>query len=64
MTSLREAGVEPNANVYAELGFTWRFLALQRSEYPERADPACRTYGPRTRREFLARRMLSGGRMT
>ena len=26
VTSLRENGIKPNANVYAELGSTWRFL--------------------------------------
>jgi uncharacterized protein len=29
VTSLREAGVAPNSNVYAELGSTWRFVALR-----------------------------------
>ncbi|MEJ2514065.1 MAG: amidohydrolase family protein [Gammaproteobacteria bacterium] len=29
VTSLAEAGVGPNANVYPELGSTWRFLALR-----------------------------------
>ena len=29
VTSLLEAGVAPNSNVYAELGSTWRFLGLR-----------------------------------
>ena len=29
VTSLAEAGVGPNGNVYAELGSTWRFLSLR-----------------------------------
>jgi uncharacterized protein len=32
VTSLQKAGVKPNANVYAELGSTWRFLALRSPE--------------------------------
>ena len=29
VTSLLKAGVEPNGNVYAELGSTWRFLSMR-----------------------------------
>jgi hypothetical protein len=29
VTSLQEAGVAPNSNVYAELGSTWRFVGLR-----------------------------------
>jgi uncharacterized protein len=29
ITSLQKAGVKPNANVYAELGSTWRFLSMR-----------------------------------
>jgi uncharacterized protein len=29
VTSVQSAGVKPNANVYAELGSTWRFLAMR-----------------------------------
>ena len=29
VTSLAEAGVAPNSNVYAELGSTWRFVAMR-----------------------------------
>lgn len=29
VTSLRQAGLEPNGNVYAELGSTWRFLSMR-----------------------------------
>ncbi|TFI56696.1 amidohydrolase [Sphingomonas parva] len=29
ITSLREAGVKPNSNVYAELGSTWRFASMR-----------------------------------
>ncbi len=32
ITSLDKAGVKPNANVYAELGSTWRFLALRKPD--------------------------------
>jgi uncharacterized protein len=32
VTSLQKAGVKPNGNVYAELGSTWRFLALRSPE--------------------------------
>ena len=32
VTSLQKAGVKPNSNVYAELGSTWRFLALRSPE--------------------------------
>lgn len=32
VTSLQKAGVKPNANVYAELGSTWRFLALRKPD--------------------------------
>jgi uncharacterized protein len=30
VTSLQEAGVRPNSNVYAELGSTWRFASLRK----------------------------------
>jgi predicted TIM-barrel fold metal-dependent hydrolase len=29
ITSVQQAGVKPNSNVYAELGSTWRFLSLR-----------------------------------
>jgi uncharacterized protein len=29
ITSVQKAGVKPNSNVYAELGSTWRFLAMR-----------------------------------
>lgn len=32
VTSLHKADVKPNANVYAELGSTWRFLALRKPD--------------------------------
>ncbi|HEU4531098.1 MAG TPA: amidohydrolase family protein [Steroidobacteraceae bacterium] len=32
VTSLQKADVKPNANVYAELGSTWRFLALRKPD--------------------------------
>jgi uncharacterized protein len=32
VTSLQEAGVRPNANVYAELGSTWRFLSMRKPD--------------------------------
>ncbi|MGQ0834401.1 MAG: amidohydrolase family protein, partial [Gammaproteobacteria bacterium] len=32
VTSLLKAGVRPNTNVYAELGSTWRFLALRKPD--------------------------------
>lgn len=29
VTSVLEAGIKPNSNVYAELGSTWRFLSMR-----------------------------------
>jgi len=29
ITSLRKSGIKPNGNVYAELGSTWRFMAMR-----------------------------------
>jgi hypothetical protein len=37
-------------------------LAQEKAEYAERPDPAFRTYGPRTRREFVNFLRRSGGR--
>ncbi len=32
ISSMHKAGVKPNSNVYAELGSTWRFLALRKPD--------------------------------
>jgi predicted TIM-barrel fold metal-dependent hydrolase len=32
VTSLEKAGIKPNANVYAELGSTWRFLSMRKPD--------------------------------
>jgi uncharacterized protein len=32
VTSLQKAGVKPNANVYPELGSTWRFLSMRKPD--------------------------------